>query len=132
MNRPIATTAHYRLAFIGMLLMISACASPDVDRSKPDFDETQYQADLHQCRNGSEGEFATRLIGGAFVGSMHGAAIGGWKGLCCGGGSAEGAALGALVGIGVGAVTGTIYHVVEENKKVRRCMRAAGYREPDQ
>ena len=75
-------------ASLAAAAFLSACASPEIDRSAAGFDEEPYSLALSECRGGSVVAFMFDGFVGALAGSMIGAAEGS---TCCiyGGDSAE-------------------------------------------
>ena len=106
--------------------LLSACASPDIDRSAASFDETAYHDDLAECRGGSATTFMVNGVAGAIVGSALGAFEGAKTGAVSGG-SAEGALIGSVVGSVIGVGVGTYKSVSEQDEELARCLRDKGY-----
>ena len=111
---------------IAIAALLSACASPDIDRSTANFDETAYHDDLAECRGGSATAFMVNGVAGAIVGSALGAFEGAKSGAVSGG-SAEGALIGSVVGSMVGIGVGTYKSVSEQDEELARCLRDKGY-----
>ena len=107
-------------------LAVAACASPAVDTAVPNFSETQYTADLDECRGGTAFMAAARGFGGAMVGSLYGAAHGAFYGAIHGD-SKEGAIIGTIVGSVVGFAVGSYTPVERQNDEVGRCLTGKGY-----
>ena len=106
--------------------ILSACASPDIDRTAATFDERAYSEDLSECRGGTMVGF---MFDG-FVSALAGSAIGAAEGATCcyyGGDSAEGALIGAIVGGVLGLGVGAYEAVSEQDEELERCMRDKGY-----
>ena len=111
---------------IAIAALLSACASPDIDRSTASFDETAYHDDLAECRGGSATTFMVNGVAGALVGSAFGAFEGATSGAVSGG-SAEGALIGSVVGSVIGVGIGAYKSVSEQDEEVVRCLRDKGY-----
>ena len=111
---------------IAIPVLLSACASPDIDRSAANFDETAYHDDLAECRGGSTTTFMVNGVAGALVGSALGAFEGAKSGAVSGG-SAEGALIGSVVGSVIGVGVGTYKSVSKQDEEVERCLRDKGY-----
>ena len=108
------------------LVLVSACAIPDVVISRPGFNDIQYTEDLDTCRGGNFLEAAGKTFRLGFAGAFAGAAEGAVNGAIWGG-SEEGAIIGAGVGGFVGIGIGTFSAVKEEGEKVSDCLRGKGY-----
>ena len=111
---------------IAIAALLSACASPDIDRSSANFDETSYHDDLAECRGGSAATFMVNGVTGAIVGSAIGAFEGATSGAVSGG-SAEGALVGSAVGSVIGVGVGTYKSVSKRDEEAARCLRDKGY-----
>ena len=108
------------------LLLISACASIEVDTAATDFDENKYVQDLSDCRGGNLAESSVKSVGYGIVGGLAGATQGLIQGAIRGY-TAESvlvwASFGAVIGLGAGA-----YDSYDESKQeLRECMMDKGY-----
>ena len=108
------------------LLILSGCASIDVDTSTANFDEEKYAEDLDTCRGGSAADAALHGLGGMAAGSLLGASEG-FTQWGFSGGSAEGAVIGAIVGGTLGVFVGAYKPIQEQGEKVRSCLSGKGY-----
>ena len=108
------------------LLILSGCASIDVDTSATNFDEEKYAEDLDTCRGGTAAEVTLHGLGGIFAGSLLGASEG-FTHMGFSGGSAEGAVIGAIVGGTVGLFVGAYKPIETQGEKVRSCLSGKGY-----
>ena len=54
-------------------LFLTACASPDVDRTTSNFSETKFDNDLSECQGGNIVTASAKTVGVAMVGSAVGA-----------------------------------------------------------
>jgi hypothetical protein len=115
-----------KILVIISLLMLTACASMDVDTSATNFDEEKYSEDLNYCRGGSAADAALHGLGGMAAGSLLGASEG-FTQWGFSGGSAEGAIIGAIVGGTLGVFVGAYKPIQEQGEKVRTCLRGKGY-----
>ncbi len=115
-----------RHALLIACLALSACASPAVDITAPNFSEAKYASDLDECRGGTALTAAAKGLGGAVVGSFVGAAQGAFYGAIQGD-SKEGAVIGVAVGSVVGFVVGTYKPIKEADENVGQCLSGKGY-----
>ena len=115
-----------KLLIIASFLMLSACASIDVDTSAANFDEEKYAEDLGNCRGGTAAQATLHGLGGVLAGSLLGASEG-FTQWGFSGGSAEGAVIGAIVGGTVGLFVGAYKPIETQGEKVRSCLRGKGY-----
>jgi hypothetical protein len=114
------------LAISTVIIILSACASPDVDTTTPTFDKSQYTADLDNCRGGS----ALNVALDGFVGAVYGSAIGAAQGALNGaiaGDAPEGAVIGAIAGSVIGVVLGAYEPFNKQRQTVQQCLRGKGY-----
>ena len=109
-------------AFIVATVILSACASPNVDTTAPTFNETKYTVDLDTCRGGSALNAAMHGLGGAVIGAADGAYHG-----AIAGDAPEGAFIGAIAGSIIGVVWGAYKPIQEQEKSVRQCLSGKGY-----
>jgi hypothetical protein len=72
------------LAISTAIIILSACASPDVDTTTPTFDKSQHTADIDNCRGGTALEVTLDGLVGAAYGSAIGAAEGAFHGALAG------------------------------------------------
>ena len=110
----------------GALFLLSACATPTVNRSDSNFDEQKFVSDLDRCRGGTIVEASAKTVGIAIVGSAIGAVNGATVGLIAGSGW-EGAAIGAVVGATVGTVVGASIAIEKHKTEIADCLREKGY-----
>ena len=111
---------------VAAAVFLSACATPDIDRTVPTFDEEAYSEDLSECR----GESVVGFMFAGFTGALAGSAIGAAEGArCCsyGANSAEGALIGSIVGGVIGLGVGAYKAVSEQDEELGWCMREKGY-----
>jgi outer membrane lipoprotein SlyB len=109
-----------------VLIVLSACATPDVDTTAPTFDKTQYTADLDNCRGGT----VIKVTLDGFVGAVYGSAIGALHGAVNGaavGDAPEGAFIGAIAGSVIGVVLGAYEPFDKQKQSVQQCLRGKGY-----
>lgn len=106
------------------VLLLAACAAPDVDRTASGFDHTTYHSDLNACQGDTavDATVDTLIIG--FLGGALGA------GLLFQSGNIYAFAGGAVVGGALGTVYGSVKSVVQYNDKVDDCLRTKGYAIP--
>jgi hypothetical protein len=109
-----------------LLLIVSACASIDVDTSGANFDEEKYAEDLNTCRGGTAAETTLHGLGGVLAGSLLGASEG-FTQWGFSGGSVEGAVIGAIAGGTIGLFVGAYKPIETQGEKVRSCLRGKGY-----
>ena len=109
-----------------MLIILSGCAAPAVDRETAGFDANKYSNDLDACRGGSVVSFTLNTVGGTLVGGTIGAAHGLFYGAIHGEG-AEGAAVGAIVGGGLGFGLGATKYLTDQGNTIDNCLRQKGY-----
>ena len=109
-----------------LAILVSACASLDVDRAATGFDARAYAADLDACRGGRNGMAALETIRVVVEGSLVGTYYGLWAGAAAGD-DVEGMAIGALVGAVVGLGTGGSNALDKRDAAVRNCVAAKGY-----
>jgi hypothetical protein len=114
------------LLIAASLLILSGCASIDVDTNAANFNEDKYAEDLDTCRGGSAADAALHGLGGMAAGSLLGASEG-FTQWGFSGGSAEGAVIGAIVGGTLGVFVGAYKPIQEQGEKVRSCLRGKGY-----
>ena len=118
---------HHKIAVaMAAAAFLSACASPEIDRSAATFDDEAYSVALSECRGGSAAMF---MLSG-FTGAVAGSAIGAMEGATNGaihGDSAEGAAIGAVVGGVLGLGVGAYAAVSAQDEELGRCLREKGY-----
>ena len=118
---------HHRIAVaIAAAAFLSACASPEIDRSAATFDEEAYSVALSECRGGSVAAF---MLSG-FTGAVAGSAIGAMEGAANGaihGDSSEGAAIGAAVGGVIGMGIGAWDALAMREEELGRCLLEKGY-----
>jgi outer membrane lipoprotein SlyB len=106
-------------------LVLSACASPAVDRSAAGFDEDKFVTDLNDCRGGPWAQAIMLGVGIGAWGALEGVAVGAAHGGDAAGEAAIiGAAVGGVLGLGVGAVDA----LTKRDEKVRGCVAGKGYR----
>jgi hypothetical protein len=108
------------------LMILSGCASIDVDTSVANFNEEKYAEDLNYCRGGTAAKATLHGLGGVLAGSFLGASEG-FTHMGFSGGSAEGAVIGAIVGGTVGLFVGAYKPIETQGEKVRSCLRGKGY-----
>ena len=113
------------VAQVMLVLMLSGCASVEIDRSAADFDDTKYTTDLNTCRGGHV--LAATLetikygtVGGA-VGAVHGLSYMAYAD------SMAGVVVGAVAGSVLGAGAGVLEGVKDREKEIAGCMREKGY-----
>ncbi len=123
---PSMERAFIGVAGVAFLFGLTACASPDIDRTGPRFDDSQYARDLNTCRGGNAVTFAASGLAGAVLGSMWGAAEGATNGAIAGD-AKEGAAIGAIVGGILGLGVGAFAALEERGDSVESCLRGKGY-----
>lgn len=114
------------LSIIVSTVVLSACASPNVDITTPTFDKTQYTADLDTCRGGT----ALKVSLDGLVGAVYGSAIGAMHGALNGavvGDAPEGAIIGAIAGSVIGVVMGAYEPFNKHEQSVQSCLRGKGY-----
>lgn len=109
-----------------MLIILSGCAAPAVDRETAGFDANKYSNDLDSCRGGSAVSFALNSVGGTLVGAAIGTANGVFYGAISGDG-AEGATVGAIVGGGLGFGLGATKYLTDQGNTIDNCLRQKGY-----
>jgi outer membrane lipoprotein SlyB len=111
---------------IGVSLMLTACAVPNVNRTATSFSEADYSATLNLCQGRNFVEGSLKTIGAGLLGSLGGAAIVGVHGAVAAGGPeaiAVGAAIGAVIGLGIGVKDA----VDEYDQEITDCLRDKGY-----
>ena len=109
-----------------LTILVSACASPNLDRAVTGFDAQAYAADLDACRGGHDGVAALETFKAVVKGSL----IGTYYGLLGGashGEGIEGMAIGAVSGAVVGLGVGGPKALDERNATVRNCIEGKGY-----
>ena len=114
-----------RLA-LALVVLATACASPEVDRVAPGFDTQVYSIDLDACRGGTDSVAALE----SFEAFLQGTLIGTYYGLLSGtasGDAAEGMAVGAVIGAVVGLGVGGTKTLHDRNAVVTNCLRRKGY-----
>ena len=114
------------LAISTAIIILAACASPDVDTTTPTFDKSQYTADLDNCR----GDTALNVALDGLVGAVYGSAIGAAQGALNGaiaGDAPEGAVIGAIAGSVIGVVMGAYEPFNKQRQTVQQCLRGKGY-----
>jgi hypothetical protein len=122
---------HNRFSILIILPVaaLSACATPEVDRSVTGFDETAYEADLQECSDGPTWSnfFTTSetMAKGAMVGLVAGAGAAGgrngngdWKVVL------TGLTVGSLAGFCLGASASQEEHMAD----IAGCLESKGYR----
>ena len=114
-----------RLALV-LVVLVSACASPEVDRAAPAFDAQVYATDLDACRGGPDSAVAlesfTQFVQGALIGTYHGLVAG-----AVSGDAPESMAVGAVIGAVIGLGTGGSKALDARNAAVKGCLRSKGY-----
>ncbi len=119
--------SHRKIAAsLAAAAFLSACASPEIDRSAAGFDEEPYSLALAECRGGSVVAFMFHGFTSALAGSAIGAAEGT---ICCsyGANSAEGALIGSIVGGAIGLGIGAYDALAEQDEDLGQCLREKGY-----
>jgi len=114
------------LSIIIAAVVLSACASPNVDTTAPTFDKTQYTTDLDTCRGGT----VLKVTLDGLVGAVYGSAIGAMHGAVNGavvGDAPEGAIIGAIAGSVIGVVMGAYEPFNKQKQNVQSCLRGKGY-----
>ena len=106
--------------------ILTACASPRVDRTAVDFSETIFTVDLNLCRGGNVAEATLKTIGKGAVGSLAGAGIVALHGAAVAG-SGEALVVGAIVGAAIGLGVGANDAIDEHNQEIADCLREKGY-----
>jgi hypothetical protein len=107
-------------------LLLSGCAFPNIDTSRPNFDETRYERDLTECREGNAATAFLYGTGGALAGAFIGASNGAYYGAVAGG-VGEGAIIGSLAGLVVGLGAGGVGAIIKISKEVETCLGGKGY-----
>jgi hypothetical protein len=115
-----------KLQVIFLALLLSGCAFPNIDMSGPGFDETRYESDLTECREGNATTAFLYGTGGALAGAFIGASNGAYYGAVAGG-VGEGAIIGSLAGLAVGLGAGGVGAIIKNGKKVDSCLSGKGY-----
>jgi hypothetical protein len=108
------------------LTSLAACASPTVDRTVATFNETEYAADLNECRGGNAVTFAFYGLGGALIGAAFGASEGVTTGAIHGD-AGEGALYGAIAGSVLGLGYGAYKAFEEQEQELRHCLAGKGW-----
>ena len=113
------------VAQVMLVLMLSGCASVEIDRSAADFDDTKYGEDLNTCRGGhilaatlETAKYGT--VGGA-VGAVHGLSYWAYSD------SMAGVVVGAVAGSVLGTGAGVFQGVKDRETEITRCLRDKGY-----
>jgi hypothetical protein len=109
-----------------LAIFLSGCAFPNIDTSGPNFDETRYEGDLTECREGNGATAFLYGAGGALAGAFIGASNGAYYGAVTGG-VGEGAIIGSLAGLVVGLGAGGVGAIIKNSKEVETCLRGKGY-----
>jgi hypothetical protein len=115
-----------RLIMLMILLLLSACAVPQVDHKAFGFDQETFQTDMSDCRGGTLLESSASSLGNVAVGSLWGAFHGAPAGAMAGDGW-EGAAIGAVVGGIIGLGVGASEAIEQREQKIAGCLRRKGY-----
>ena len=117
----------YRPAIVAfMLILLSGCAAPAVDRETAGFNADKYSNDLESCRGGTIVSFTLKTVGGTLLGATYGAANGVLYGALAGDGE-EGAIVGAIVGGGLGFGVGAQSYLTDQGNTIDNCLREKGY-----
>ena len=115
---------------VAFLVLLTGCASYNVDKSQVDFSNTLYAKDVVACGGGPILNTTFKMIaigiGGSAIGAIEGATTGAITGS-----SAEGALLGVIAGGVIGLGAGA-YDAVEEqdfsiSDPIRNCLEEKGY-----
>ena len=105
---------------------LTACATPEVDRSQSAFDTARYQQDLNDCRGGhvlmATAEGLKVAVAGSLLGSMHGVIHG-----AAFNDSTDGAVVGAIAGAVLGFGFGASNALKERDASLEGCLREKGY-----
>ena len=109
-----------------VFLVLSACATPEVDQTTANFYETTFTADLYVCRGGTFIEASAKSIGIAILGSAFGALYGAQTGAVHGD-TAEGAAIGAAIGGTIGLGAGAFDALKKHEAEITSCLGGKGY-----
>lgn len=110
---------------LAVLLIVSGCASVEIDRSAAGFDDTKYTEDLNTCRGGHilASTFETVIysaVGGA-LGAAHGLSYTWYVD------SIAGVVVGAVAGSVLGAGAGVYQGVKDRETEIGSCLRGKGY-----
>ena len=117
----------YRPAIVAFaLILLSACATPAVDRKTAGFDAVKYSNDLEACRGGNVASFTLQTVGGTLVGSATGVMSGAFYGAILGD-AGEGTVIGAIVGGVAGAGIGAGEFLTNQGNTIDNCLRERGY-----
>ena len=108
------------------VLTLLACATPQVDQSAANFNETKFTADLNDCRGGTFIAASAKSIGIAMLGSAYGALYGAHIG-ARDGDTAEGAAIGAALGVTIGLSAGALDALEKYENEIAGCLGKRGY-----
>jgi len=111
---------------LSVLVLIAACAAPQVDQSAATFDETAFNSDLIICRGGNFIVASARTIGIAMLGSVYGAAEGAHYGARRGD-TIENAAIGAVIGGTIGLTAGAFKALENHEAEIALCLAQKGY-----
>ena len=119
---------RFRIA-IGLccFLALSACATPRVDETAVNFNETEFTSDLNICRGGAFIVASAKSIGIAMLGSAYGALYGAEIG-ARDSDTAEGAAIGAAIGGTIGLTAGALEALEKHEEEIAGCLLQKGYR----
>ena len=112
-----------KFIIISLTALLTACASPEVDRAAMNFDREKYETDLFECRgrNFLKATTTTVILGtvGSLIGAFYGASL--WVT------GVEGviafAALGGVVGLAAGFETERKKH----DDEIAVCLNRRGY-----
>ena len=107
---------------LGLIVVISGCASERYIIDDQYVDQTQYEQDLAECKRYAEQVSTSAEAGkGAAVGAILGGAVGAIFG------GSRGAAKGAGAGTVTGGAKGAGKAGAEKDKIVKNCLRGRGY-----
>jgi len=113
-------------SFTIVLVTLTACAAPSVDRTQATFDTAKYDQDLAECRGGHLIYATAESLKVAFIGSLVGSVHGVTQGAIYGD-SREGAAIGAIAGAVLGFGVGASNALNERDELISACLRERGY-----
>jgi outer membrane lipoprotein SlyB len=122
----LAGGASLRIVFIAACIALTACASPEIERTTA-FNQMKYEADLNACQRDDPFSVVAEGLGGMVAGSFKGLFYGAYAG-AIEGNTPKGAAVGTAVGAVFGFVSGLYKPVAEQREKVEKCLRGKGYR----
>lgn len=109
-----------------IVLALSSCAAPVVDRSGAVFNEETFASDLDNCRGGNVIIATAKAFGVTVLGSAYGLVQGAVYG-AKGSDKVEAAAIGAAVGGTIGLTAGALQALDNHEAQIVGCLAENGY-----